>query len=59
MDFIWKCVKETCAWIIALSVAMAVVFGSFHLYEKHYVTQQVEEVEPIKLQVTGPSALSM
>lgn len=57
MDYLWHCIKETCAYVIAIAIALGIVFGSWYLYEEHYKTQQVEESEPIKLHTPAPKGL--
>ncbi|MEE8598644.1 MAG: hypothetical protein V3S69_03910 [Dehalococcoidales bacterium] len=58
MDWIWKCVKGFIIWTGLLAAIAVFCLGGMLAYDIYYAPV-AQEIGPIKLQVTGPSASSM
>lgn len=59
MDWIWSCVKEFLFWTGVLVFAAGLSLGGMLVYDAYHVPSMTLEIVPIKLQMAGPSALSM
>lgn len=59
MDFILKCVKDFCLWVLILAAVGGCALGGVVLYDIYHALPVVQEVGPISLVSVGVNSLYM